>query len=232
MTYLEELTLRLAHGAAHFPQAFRDRHAGYLCRAQRDDGGFAGRDGGSDLYYTGFALRGLALLGELHGDVARRAADYLRSRLRGATPMIDFVSLVQGATLLETSAGVDVFAAAPPGWREAAGAMFETFRRPDGGYAKTDEGQASSTYHTFLIVVTRQIIGQPVVGPERLVDFIRGRRRDEGGFVEIGPMRKGGTNPTAAAVGRAGLVSGPSMLKNVGTPSSRRVTEACRMPGW
>ena len=38
--------------------------------------------------------------------------------------------------------------------------------------------------------------------------------------------------PTAAAVGRAGLVSGPSTLKKVGTPSSRRVTEACRMPGW
>ena len=38
--------------------------------------------------------------------------------------------------------------------------------------------------------------------------------------------------PTAAERGRAGLVSGPSMLKNVGTASSRRVTAACRMPGW
>lgn len=201
MNYLEQLSLRLAHGAAEFPAAFRKRHTEYLRRAQGDDGGFAGREGASDLYYTGFALRGLALLGELNDDVAQRAADYLRGRLAGRTPMIDFLSLVQGATLLETSAGLDVFAAAPAGWREAAAAMFEQFRRPDGGYAKTDEGQASSTYHTFLIVITRQLIGQPPVDPERLIAFARARQRDDGGFVEIGPMRKSGANPTAAAVG-------------------------------
>lgn len=193
--------LRLAQGAAHFPEAFRTRHAQYLRRAQQADGGFAGREGASDLYYTGFAMRGLALLGELHDDVAQRAANYLRSRLRGQTPMIDFLSLMQSATLLEAAAGIDVFDAAPTGWRDAAGDMFEHFRRPDGGYAKTDEGQASSTYHTFLIVVTRQVIGQAPVEPRRLVDFARARQRDDGGFVEIGPMRKSGANPTAAAIG-------------------------------
>jgi geranylgeranyl transferase type-2 subunit beta len=31
--------------------------------------------------------------------------------------------------------------------------------------------------------------------------FIHGRRREDGGYVEIGPMRRSGTNPTAAAVG-------------------------------
>ncbi|HEX5446394.1 MAG TPA: prenyltransferase/squalene oxidase repeat-containing protein [Pirellulales bacterium] len=193
--------LRLANGTAQFAEAFRTRHADYLRQAQQADGGFAGREGASDLYYTGFALRGLALLGELHDDVARRAGDYLRSRLRGQTPMIDFLSLIQSAMLLEATAGIDVFAAAPPGWRAAAGEMFEQFRRPDGGYAKTDEGHASSTYHTFLIVVTRQMIGQAPVEPQRLIDFARARQRDDGGFVEIGPMRKSGANPTAAAIG-------------------------------
>lgn len=201
MNYLEALMLRLAQGAADFPEAFRTRHAQYLRRAQQEDGGFAGREGASDLYYTGFALRGLALLGELHDEVAQRAANYLRSRLRGQTPMIDFLSLMQSATLLEAAAGIDVFDAAPTGWRDAAGAMFEQFRRPDGGYAKTDEGQASSTYHTFLIVVTRQVIGQAPVDPQRLADFARARQRDDGGFVEIGPMRNSGANPTAAALG-------------------------------
>jgi hypothetical protein len=38
--------------------------------------------------------------------------------------------------------------------------------------------------------------------------------------------------PTAAAVGRAGLVSGPRKLNAVGMPISRRGTAACRMPGW
>ena len=31
--------------------------------------------------------------------------------------------------------------------------------------------------------------------------FLKSRRREDGGFVEIAPMRRSGTNPTAAAVG-------------------------------
>ena len=41
------------------PEAARARHAGYLKSAQNSDGGFSGREGDSDLYYTAFALRGL-----------------------------------------------------------------------------------------------------------------------------------------------------------------------------
>jgi geranylgeranyl transferase type-2 subunit beta len=70
MSYLQDLTLRLAAGIAELANDRRQRHARYLLAAQRDDGGFAGREGSSDLYYTGFALRGLAILGELHGEVA------------------------------------------------------------------------------------------------------------------------------------------------------------------
>lgn len=207
-TYLESLMLRLAQGANNFSEPFRQRQAGYLRRAQRPDGGFGGREGGSDLYYTGFALRCLALTGELQGDVAEQAAAYLKSRLAGQTPIVDFVSLLQAAALLSAAADIDVFASAPTGWREVAAEMFERFRRPDGGYAKTDEGQSSSTYHTFLIVISQQLIGQLPRERERCVEFIRSRRRDDGGFVEVGPMRRSGTNPTAAAIG---------LLKTLGT---------------
>lgn len=200
-TYLESLMLRLAQGASHFTEPFRRRHASYLRGAQRPDGGFGGRDGASDLYYTSFALRGLALLGELHGELADRAAAYLKSRLTGQTPIVDFVSLLQAASLLGAATGIDLFASAPAGWRDAVSETFERFRRPDGGYAKTDEGQSSSTYHTFLIVISQQLIGQPPREPQRCVDFVGSRRRDDGGFVEVGPMRRSGTNPTAAAIG-------------------------------
>ena len=61
-TYLENLTLRLAAGLGELPAEVREPHVRYLKSAQRSDGGFAGRDGGSDLYYTGFGLRGLAVL--------------------------------------------------------------------------------------------------------------------------------------------------------------------------
>src|SRR5438105_12842589 len=118
-TYLENLTLRLAAGIAELPEKTRARHSRYLLSKQRDDGGFAGREGGSDLYYTGFALRSLAMLGELSGQPAERAAAFLRSRLRGQESIVDFLSLIYGAALLESAAGLDVFEHADTGWRDA-----------------------------------------------------------------------------------------------------------------
>src|SRR5262245_39230365 len=40
----------------------------------------------------------------------------------------------------------------------------------------------------------------PLPEPTRVVVFARSRRRDDGGFVEVAPARRGGTNPTAAAI--------------------------------
>jgi geranylgeranyl transferase type-2 subunit beta len=113
-TYLEDLTLRLAAAIAELPEDLRARHAKYLLSRQRDDGGFAGREGGSDLYYTSFALRSLAMLGELYGPPAERAAVFLRSRLSGQESIVDFLSLIYGAALIESAAGIDVFAGADP----------------------------------------------------------------------------------------------------------------------
>lgn len=108
-TYLEALTIRLSTGLGGLPAATREKHARYFQTAQRDDGGFGGREGDSDLYYTGFALRGLAILGELYGPVAERASDFLRGRLTGRESIVDFLSLIYGSALLESAAGIDIF---------------------------------------------------------------------------------------------------------------------------
>lgn len=198
--YLERLSVKLLSGGARLSAARRQRHADYLRAAQQADGGFAGREGASDLYYTSFALRGLSLLGELPGAPAERAAGYLQDKLRSQVPLVDFLSLVYGAALLQ-AAGHDVFAGAAAGWQAAVAQMLESFRRPDGGYAQTPEGQSSSTYHTFLVVLCQQTLGLPIVERQRLIDFVGTRQRADGGFVEIGPMQRSGANPTAAAIG-------------------------------
>ena len=147
LTYLEQLTIRLATGVAELPKETRDRHARYLLAQQKNDGGFGGREGGSDLYYTGFALRSLAVLGQLDGDVAQRSAEFLKDKLTGQETIIDFLSLIYGAALIESAAGIDIFADAASDWRTNVAAHLETLRRDDGGYAKGPEGIASSTYH-------------------------------------------------------------------------------------
>jgi geranylgeranyl transferase type-2 subunit beta len=200
MSYLEQLTLRLAAGIAELPEATRARHAQYLLAAQRDDGGFAGREGGSDLYYTGFALRGLAILGELHGEPAQRAAGFLRAKLRGQESIIDFLSLIYGGKLLEMAAGANVFGDADANWRSAVAEALLKLRRPDGGFAKGAEGSASSTYHTFLVLLCMQLIEQSVPEPEKIVSFLRTQQAADGGFLEIRAQKRAGTNPTAAAI--------------------------------
>lgn len=201
MTYLAHLTIRLASGLGELPETQRDRHAAFFKQQQQSDGGFAGREGASDLYYTSFALRSLAMLGELHGPLAERVVDFLRQKLTSQAPIVDFLSLIYSAQLVEMAAGLDVFAHAQPNWREAVAGALENLRRDDGGYAKGPEGHASSTYHSFLVVLCQQLIEIPIVEPDRLAAFIMSQHRDDGGFVEIRAMRRSGTNPTAAAIG-------------------------------
>ena len=200
-TYLEELTIRLAMGVANVPEDTRQRHASYTLRQQKEDGGFGGREGGSDLYYTGFALRSLAVLGELDGEVAQRSAEFLKQKLTGQETIIDFLSLIYGAALIDSAAGIDVFQDAAGDWRENVAANLETLRRDDGGYAKGAEGMASSTYHTFLVTLCLQLIDWPLPELDRTVAFILSQQDDEGGFHEIRASKRAGTNPTAAAIG-------------------------------
>ena len=206
-TYLEALTLRLAAGIAELPEEIRTRHAKYVLAAQRPDGGFAGREGGSDLYYTGFALRSLALLGELYGPPAERAAAFLTSRLSGQESIVDFLSLVYGASLLQTAAGIDIFHDSALGWPDAVAAALARLRRPDGGYAKGAEGSASSTYHTFLVLLCLQLIDRQPEQPDQIVAFLHSQVCEEGGFREIRASKRAGTNPTAAAIGSLRILS-------------------------
>lgn len=207
-TYLEQLTLRLATGVSLLPEDFRAAQTQYVLAAQREDGGFGGREGGSDLYYTGFALRSLSILGELYGPVAERAAAFLQSRMRGQEAIVDFLSLIYGGMLLDTSAGIDIFASSGGDWRTSVAGALEALRREDGGYAKAAEGTASSTYHTFLVLLCRQLIDRPAPEPERIVTFLKGQQADEGGYREIRVSKRAGTNPTAAAIGALLILDG------------------------
>jgi len=200
-TYLQDLTIRLATGAAELGETVRRRHSEYLKAVQQPDGGFAGREGDSDLYYTGFALRSLSILGELYGPVAERAAEFLRSRVDEHESMIDLLSLVYGAAILNISSGIDVFGDRPPSWRDEIARTLEQLRRDDGGYAKTEAGRAGSTYFSFLILLCLELIDKPFVEPQRVADFLLSQQCEGGGFRDIRVAKRPTTNPTAAAVG-------------------------------
>ena len=198
--YLVDVTARLSNGLGECSREWQRRHAGFVRGMQRRDGGFCGREGEGDLYYTGFALRSLAILGELDQEVAGQAARFFRHHLSNKTSIVDFFSLIYGASLLHLTVGVDVFQDAASNWRSDVAAALEELRREDGGYAKGPEGAMSSTYHTFLVLLCLEMLNQPIASPELIVNFLMSQRSQDGGFREIRVQKRASTNPTAAAI--------------------------------
>ena len=199
--YLGQLTSRLAEGLSRLPRSFFDTHAAYLRALQNSDGGFSGRDGGSDLYYTGFALRGLAVLDALSPEICERVTHFLRQSLHRHASVVDFFSLLYACLLIQMHGGPDVLADSPPDWPDRVASLLETFRTRDGGFAKTAGGPSGSTYHTFLVALCYQLLNREVPASASIDAFLASRRREDGGYVEIGPMKRSGTNPTAAGIG-------------------------------
>lgn len=197
--YLFHLARRLTSGLAQFPAESRARHRAFVLSRQNPDGGFSGREGGSDLYYTGFAVRTLSVLDVLTEGDCRKVTGFLRSCQRAQVSVIDLVSWLYCALVVQATGGVDVLVDFDPEWPSRLAETLESFRTRDGGYAKTHEGALGSTYHSFLVALCYELIGRPMPQPARLVQFVFDRQRDDGGFVEIAPMKKSGTNPTAAA---------------------------------
>ena len=80
--YLQQLTIQLSQGIGRLPESTRELHTKYLLSAQQPDGGFRGREGESDLYYSSFALRGLSILGALYGEPAQQAASFMAAQMK------------------------------------------------------------------------------------------------------------------------------------------------------
>lgn len=199
--YLQRLTARLVDGLDRLPEDWRQRHIDWLRSVQNLDGGFSGREGGSDLYYTGFALRSLAVLQGLTPELCNKAAQFLRQKMSEPASVIDLFSLLVSCFLVPIGGGPDVLAEAPADWPERVANMLEAFRTSDGGYAKAQGAASGSTYHSFLVMLALELIGKQVPRIDDLVKFVKSRRREDGGYVEIAPMKRSGTNPTAAGIG-------------------------------
>ncbi|MEO1997361.1 MAG: prenyltransferase/squalene oxidase repeat-containing protein [Planctomycetaceae bacterium] len=206
--YLLDLSGRLSDGLARLPPERRKRHAQFIRAQQQADGGFAGREGGADLYYTSFAVRALAMLDELSHQDCVRIGGYLKPFASRSLSVIDLVNWLYSAFAIQATGAVDVLQDEAVVWAERMVARLYAVRTDDGGFAKSVEGARGSTYHSFLVVLALQLLGQTVRQPNSLVQFVFDRQRDDGGFVEIAPMKRSGTNPTAAAVALLRMLGG------------------------
>jgi geranylgeranyl transferase type-2 subunit beta len=188
--------------------------AAFLRGSQNEDGGFSGRSeesaaAESDLYYTAFGLWGLAALDALSSEIAQRAVGFLKECWQRPTHLVDFFSLLHSYRLIRgIVGGEDLIQASLPEelrgeeqvWADLVTAGLETCRSADGGYSRTPGQKNGSTYATFLTVLCYEEMGRPLPDVDAIRRFLKSRQRDDGGYVELGPMKRSGTNPTAAAV--------------------------------
>lgn len=156
------------------------------------DGGAKGRTGESDLYYTVFALDGLAAMG-VDPPVDSMLA-YLRRFEDGAE--LDFV---HRACLARC------WASMPAGSLDAdtAGrilAHIETQRSADGGYGPELAGESGTVYHCFFALGAYQDLGCELANPAGLARCVDGLRTSDGAFANQPGVKLGTTPATAAAV--------------------------------
>lgn len=200
-SYLTRLTLALVAGAAAVPPSALGGHRAFLLARQNADGGWSGREGLSDPYYTAFALRGLWICGGLDSQVAGAAAAFLRSQMRTRQSVVDLMSLIFGGAILAVAAGETVIGDGDHDWADRIASLMSSMRTDDGGFAKTPEGRAGSTYQTFLSTLCFELIQRPLPNPEGVANFLAGQRQADGGYLEIRAAKRAGVNPTAAAMG-------------------------------
>ena len=207
ISYLAQLTERILPGMLHEKPERREELRTYFLTALDQNGGFRGRKGSGDIYYSAFALRGLFLLGMLDDEkLLTRVAGFLETELyRNDLMPAEIFSWAFCATLVYTVQGKKILPEQITGLLE----RWERFRCVDGCFAASKNSALSSTYTIFLAAVLYELLGES----ERIraipVEVVFERQRSDGGFVELSPLQYSGTNPTAAAVGLLTLLEIP-----------------------
>ncbi|MCE5239921.1 hypothetical protein LLH23_15755 [bacterium] len=191
MHYLDLVDEMLTEGLRGLSAAFRHAALQYALASQRPDGGFGGRRGGSDLYYTEFGLRLLTLL-DAPPDALARVAGFL-SGVAPPRELVDVFSLLNGRRLLAAH-GLDLSVD-----EEACREEIARRRACAGAYGRRD-GSGPTAYATFLAALSLDLLGEQMPDAERATAALLALRQPDGGFAQEagGPSQ---TNSTSAAVG-------------------------------
>jgi len=207
ISYLAQLTERILPGVLRKKAERREKLRTYFLNALDQNGGFRGRQGSGDLYYSGFALRGLFLLGMLDDKKLLPCVNRFleEQQRRNDLSPVDMLSWTFCATLVGAVRGKGIL----PEQSATLLNRWKSFRRVDGCFAASEKSSVSSTYTTFLTAVFYELLGAPERSLSIPTKPILERRRLDGGFVELPPLQYSGTNPTAAAVGLLTMLEVP-----------------------
>jgi hypothetical protein len=167
----------------------------FLRQNLHDDGGFKGRDGQSDLYYTLFGLEAsIALDARVPYD---RVADYLAGFETGGS-----LDLVHLACLIRCKANLAhrMGGALDSAMREAFATRLMRFRAADGGFSTSAGADRGHVYGSFLALGACQDLEVDTLEPDRLLASVESLMMPDGGYANEPTMKASATPATAAAL--------------------------------
>jgi len=205
--FLSLLTATIKQQPFPLPGDCCSLHAEYVRSAQDDEGGFVGRRGRGNPYYTAFGLCALYLLDRLDSATVQRAVTFLEKQpLPAMSSIMDLLALVDSCHLLGQLAASPQLAVLQQRAVDQLLAVLGRLRRDDGGYATGPSAASSSTYLTCLAIAALFAAGEQQPDVRWLASWLKSRQQPDGGFTEAASATRGGTNPTALAVTTLGLL--------------------------
>ncbi len=179
MTILQNMLAKASLGAKELFVCRPDGRAAcrdFVLGRMQDNGGFTGRGGGSDLYYTMFAVQCLRAI-----DVPLPPGVFTYVETFGDGKGLDFVPL---CCLARIRAIIEV---CPRELAAALASHIEEYRRDDGGYSHVQAGQRSAAYGCFVALGACQDVGLDVPDANSLERGLRELRCGDGSYDHITP---------------------------------------------
>ena len=222
--YLDDLDELLRAGASTLSVGLRERQRRFVLDRQRADGGFAGRLGASDLYYTDFALRVLWLAEEPAGRAEdtraalERIAVFIQKTGVAPRDVVDWFSVLNVARMLK-NCGLNTGSADVSSASQISNLKSQIpIPNPQSAIRNPQ-----SSYHTFLAALSYEMLGEPFPESAAAAGTIAALKRPDGGYTETPSGTAGQTNASAAAVAFL------TMRGAITTPDRETVNFFCAM---
>ncbi len=166
--------------------------AQYIRGRLNPDGGFAGRDGLSDLYYTVF---GLQLFWALEIDIpVKKTAGFLLSyEINDSTSLLDLSCLARCWGNLPQNYH-------PPDLTEDILRRIENFRSVDGGYRDKRGSRTGTVYGCFLALGAYEDLETAIPQSVGLANCICSLKTEDGGYANETAILIGSVPATAGAI--------------------------------
>lgn len=190
--FLDALDMALSAGTNSLSQSYLSKINRFVADNQMPDGGYRGRSGGSDLYYTDFAVRILSLTSS-----DAHAFDGIYKWMNGhhlePQNILECFSILNIRRILlkyDINIAVDEIKIM---------SVILSQELPNDGFSRTGS-KFISAYNTFLAVLCFQMLGCEPPNLDALISALHGLTRPDGGYSESQVDVISQTNATAAAI--------------------------------